>query len=82
MPRWTDEDRTPLARLRSGTGLSRNRAAVDLNISSNTLWRYEAGENDVPMGVAEKMATLYGVAFDEVRAAVTETQTPKAKEGN
>ena len=74
MPRWTDADRTPLAVLRAKGGLSRNEAAVKLNVGLTTLGRYEIGANDVPMGVAEQMATLYGVTFDEVRAAVAETQ--------
>lgn len=73
MPRWTDEQRTPLARLRSQAGLSRNEASVKLGVGFNTLGRYESGMNDVPMGIAEKMATLYGVPFDAIRAAVAET---------
>ena len=80
MPRWTDEDRTPLARLRSKAGLSRNKAAVELDVGFNTLGRYELGENDVPMGVAEKMAVLYSITFDELRAAVAKTQAIKANE--
>ena len=79
MPRWTDADRTPLATLRAKRGLSRNEAAVQLSVGLTTLGRYELGANDVPMGVAEQMATLYGVTFDEIRAAVAET---KVKEGN
>ena len=79
MPRWTDENRTPLAKLRSKAGLSRNQASVKLDIGVNTLGRYESGINDVPMGIAEQMAALYGVTFDELRAAVAET---KANGGN
>ena len=79
MPRWTDADRTPLAILRAKGGFSRNEAAVKLNVGLTTLGRYELGTNDVPMGVAEQMATLYGVTFDEIRVAVTET---KSKEDN
>jgi hypothetical protein len=70
MPRWTDSDRTPLAILRTRAGLSRNEAAVKMTVGLATLGRYELGINDVPMGIAERMATLYGVSFDEIRMAV------------
>ena len=73
MPRWTDADRTPLAAIRAKSGLSRNEAAVILDVGLTTLARYESGTNDVPMGVAEKMATIYRVPFDDIRAAVAET---------
>jgi transcriptional regulator with XRE-family HTH domain len=78
MPRWTDEKRTPLAKLRAKANLSRNQASVMLDIGVNTLGRYEIGSNDVPMGIAEKMATIYGVKFEEIRIAIADT----AKEGS
>jgi hypothetical protein len=68
MPRWTDEeDRSPLARLRAKAEPSRNRASVMIDIGVNTLGRYESGFNDVPMGIAEKTATIYGVPFEDVK---------------
>ena len=74
MPRWTEADRTPLASLRANAYLSRNEAAVRLRVGVTTLARYENGANDVPMGVAEKMAILYQVPFDAIREAVARTQ--------
>jgi transcriptional regulator with XRE-family HTH domain len=74
MPRWTDENRTPLAKIRAKAGFSRNQASVKLDVGFNTLGRYEIGTNDVPMGVAEAMAALYSVPFDEIRAAVAQTK--------
>ena len=74
MPRWTEADRTPLASLRANACLSRNEAAVRLRVGVTTLARYENGANDVPMGVAEKMAILYQVPFDAIREAVARTQ--------
>ena len=74
MPRWTEADRTPLASLRANAYLSRNEAAVKLHVGVTTLARYENGTNDVPMGVAEKMAILYQVPFDSIREAVARTQ--------
>jgi hypothetical protein len=44
-----------------------------LDIGVNTLGRYESGINDVPMGLAEKMASLYNVPFDDIRAAIADT---------
>ena len=78
MPRWTEADRTPLASLRANAYLSRNEAAVRLHVGVTTLARYENGANDVPMGVAEKMAILYQVPFDSIREAVTRTQNTVA----
>ena len=74
MPRWTEADRTPLASLRANACLSRNEAAVRLRVGVTTLARYENGTNDVPMGIAEKMAILYQVPFDAIRNAVARTQ--------
>jgi len=74
MPRWTDADRTPLASLRANAYLSRNEAAVKLHVGVTTLARYENGTNDVPMGIAEKMAILYQVPFDAIREAVAQPQ--------
>ena len=58
--------------------LSRNETAVRLHVGVTTLARYENGANDVPMGVAEKMAILYQVPFDAIREAVTQTQNTVA----
>jgi hypothetical protein len=51
-----------------------------LGLGVNTLGRYELGTNDVPMGVAEQMAVLYGVLFDEIRIAVAETRAALLEE--
>jgi hypothetical protein len=44
-----------------------------MGIGLTTLGRYELGTNDVPMGIAEQMAKLYGIPFDAIRAAAAET---------
>ena len=64
----------PLVILRKNVGLSRNKAAVLLDIGLTTLTRYENGDNDVPFGVGEKMAVLYAVPFDRVRFAIRDTK--------
>ena len=74
MPRWSDENRTPLARLRTKAGFTREEASAILRIVTMTLYRYEIGKNDIPLGLAEDMSVLYNVSFDELRAAVKETK--------
>ena len=70
MPRWSNEDRNALGILRNNAGLSREAVATTLNMSLSTLIRYEIGESDIPMGVAESMAVLYHVPFDTIREAI------------
>ena len=69
MPRWTNSDRTPLAILRANAGLSRTQASVLLDVALNTLGRYETGQSELPLDVAEDMAILYKIPFDEIRTA-------------
>ena len=69
MPRWTNADRTPLAVIRANAGLSRTQAATLLDIALNTLGRYETGQGELPLDIAEDMAILYKVSFDEIRTA-------------
>ena len=66
MPRWYSNEQTELARIRVKSGLSRDKAAVQLGIAPNTLLRYEHGKNDIGLWMAEKMALLYGVSFDDI----------------
>jgi hypothetical protein len=48
-----------------------------MNIGVATLGRYESGITDVPMGIAEKMAILYNVSFEDIRQAVGKTRIIK-----
>ena len=70
MARWSNNDRTALGILRNNAGLSREAAATTMNLSLSTFIRYETGESDIPMGIAELMAILYRVPFDEIRNAI------------
>ena len=81
MPRWLEENRSALAKIRSRSGLSIERAAVSMNITSRTLSRYENGNNDVPMLIADKMSRLYGVGIEEIRNAVINMKDGKQKNG-
>ena len=80
MPRWTNDDRKPLGKIRATAGYSRNEAAVKLHVGVTTLERYENGQNDVPFGVGERMAALYQVPFEDIRQAVQKTKELKGKE--
>ena len=44
-----------------------------------TLYRYESGKTDIPLGVAENMASLYSVPFDDIRRAAKETKGMKGR---
>jgi transcriptional regulator with XRE-family HTH domain len=70
MPRWPESEKTQLALIRSKAGFSREEASVRIGVGIATLGRYESGINDVPMGIAEKMAVIYCVPFDDIRAAI------------
>ena len=74
MSRWKDEGRTLLALLRSKAGFSREDAAAVLKVVAMTLYRYEIGKNDIPLGTAEDMAVLYKISFDDLRKASRETK--------
>ena len=74
MPRkWKDEERKPLALLRARAGFSGEKAAALLGVVMMTLYRYERGVAEIPLSIAEKMAILYRVPFDEIRQAVKNT---------
>ena len=70
MPRWNTEKLSALAKLRNNKGLSREKAAVLMDISGLTLARYENGITDLPMRIADKMTKLYDVGIEEIKNAV------------
>lgn len=74
MPRWTKSDRSPLGNLRADAGYSREAIASTLNVSLSTIIRYETGITDIPIGIAEDMASLYKVTFDKLREAIRATK--------
>ena len=74
MPRWTKSDRSPLGNLRAEAGYSREAVASALNLSLSTMVRYETGVTDIPIGIAEDIATLYHIPFDTLRTAIKETK--------
>lgn len=82
MPRWNDADRTPLAQLRNKAGFTRNQASVLLDIALNSLGRYETGQSELPLDIAEDMSTLYNVHFDEIRGACAATRKPSKRHPN
>lgn len=77
MSRWKNDDMTPLGQIRLNAGFSREYAASLLNVVMLTLYRYEHGITDIPLGIAESMASLYGVSFDTLREAARTTKEAK-----
>ena len=69
MARWSNADRTPLAVIRANAGFTRTQAAVYLDVAINTLGRYETGQVEMPLDIAEDMSILYRVPFDDIRKA-------------
>lgn len=80
MSRWTDKDRSPLAKLRADAGYSIETAAVALEITARTLGRYENAYTDVPSRLLGKIAALYRVSRDEVLTALDGTWAEKEAE--
>ena len=82
MVRMKKDNLTPLAKLRIKSGISREDASSVLNVVMMTLYRYENGMTDIPLGIAENMASLYNVSFDEVRNAAKATKEFKGINAN
>lgn len=82
MSRQGNNPISPLAELRTAAGMSRNKAAVMLNIGLTTLARYEAGKRALSLELAESMAELYKVTFETLRTAAREARAGKEKKEN
>lgn len=82
MVRMKENNLTPLAELRLKSGISREDASSILNVVMMTLYRYENGMTDIPLGIAENMASLYNVSFDEIRKAAKATKEFKGINAN
>ena len=82
MAKMKEDNLTPLAKLRIKSGLSREDASSILNVVMMTLYRYENGITDIPLGIAEDMASLYNVPFNEIRNAVKATKELKGTNSN
>ena len=76
MARWTNAERTQLAKIRANAGFTRQQAAVYLDVALNTLGRYENGDGEMPMDIAEDMSILYKVPFEEIRKACALVRKP------
>lgn len=57
---------------RVNAGLSVKEAAEKLGITEDTLYRYENGSSSPKIGVAIKMAEVYGRSIDEIDFSVQE----------
>lgn len=52
--------------LREGLGWDRHRLAAFLDVSERTVYRYEAGESQVPDAVKARLCDLFGVSLDHL----------------
>ncbi len=77
MPRWDKDKLSPLGHMRATAGYSRETAAYAMHLSLSTMVRYETGITDIPIGIAEEMAILYHVTFDNLREAIKATKEEK-----
>lgn len=57
-----------LLEARTRTGLSREKAAARVNISSKTLERWEKGETPAKRYVVDQLAVVYGVEAELIAA--------------
>ena len=53
-----------LRELRKSKGVSQLKMAMDLNMSQNTISRYETGEREPGISELMKIATYFGVSVD------------------
>ena len=56
--------RENLIQLRKLKGLSQEELAEKIQVSRQTLSKYETGENDIPTAILIKLARFYGTSID------------------
>ena len=53
-----------LKEIRKARGISQVRMAIDLNVSQNTISRYETGEREADYAMLIRIADYFGVSID------------------
>lgn len=53
-----------LKEIRKARGISQVRMAIDLNVSQNTVSRYETGEREADYAMLIRIADYFGVSID------------------
>ncbi len=78
--RWNNEDITPPMAMRQNAGFSRAQASGFVDIGHAALASYEKGDSLIPLDIAEDLATLYKVPFDDIRKAFAAVRKPRLTE--
>ena len=60
---------SPLRAAREHLGYSREKVAAELNVSSKTIERWEAGQTSVKRWRLIQLAKIYGVGVDQLEVA-------------
>lgn len=65
-----DANAAAALRARRASGLTQKLGAKALGLALNSLGRYERGEREIPLAVAERMENAYGVAPGSIRTPI------------
>lgn len=64
------DERVGLRQARERTGLSREKVAPQVGISSKTLERWERGDTSPKRYIVERLAVIYGITVDAIELEV------------
>ena len=78
---WEKSITQPMA-LRQRVGFSRHQVYKFIGVGHAALTRYEKGESEIPLDVAEDLAKLYNVSIDEIRKDFASVRQPRRREPN
>ncbi|MBQ4419620.1 MAG: helix-turn-helix transcriptional regulator, partial [Synergistaceae bacterium] len=78
---WEKSITQPMA-LRQRIGFSRQQVYKFIGVGHAALTRYEKGESEIPLDVAEDLAKLYNVTIDEIRKVFASVRRPRQRKPN
>jgi len=78
---WEKSITQPMA-LRQRIGFSRKQVDKFIGLGRGCLTRYEKGDSEIPLDVAEDLAKLYNVSIDEIRKVFASVRRPRLRKPN
>ncbi|MBR0221997.1 MAG: helix-turn-helix transcriptional regulator, partial [Synergistaceae bacterium] len=78
---WEKSITQPMA-LRQRIGFSRKQVDKFIGLGRGCLTRYEKGDSEIPLDVAEDLAKLYNVSMDEIRKVFASVRRPRLRKPN
>ena len=78
---WEKSITQPMV-LRQRIGFSRQQVYKFIGVGHAALTRYEKGESEIPLDVAEDLAKLYNVTIDEIRKVFASVRRPRQRKPN